>query len=196
MKRIIRYLQHIKRTKTHGIVFHPDKKKSIDTYVDASFAGEWNTEWSDEPSSVMSRTGYVICYANCPVIWSSKLQTEIALSTTEAEYIALSQSLRDVIPLIALLEELQQSITFDPSTPVIHCKVHEDNQGCIDLVETPRMRPRTKHIALKYHHFRRHVSNGTISIAYLEPSRQIADIFTKPLGDSQFMLLRRLMMGW
>ena len=144
----------------------------------------------------MSRTGYVICYANCPVIWSSKLQTEIALSTTEAEYIALSQSLRDVIPLIALLEELQQSITFDPSTPVIHCKVHEDNQGCIDLVETPRMRPRTKHIALKYHHFRRHVSNGTISIAYLESSRQIADIFTKPLGDSQFMLLRGLMMGW
>ena len=57
---------------------------------------------------MMSRTGYTIYYANCPVIWSSKLQTEIALSTTEAEYIALSQSLRDVLPLISLLRELKQ----------------------------------------------------------------------------------------
>ena len=144
----------------------------------------------------MSRTGYIINYANCPVIWSSKLQSEIALSTTEAEYIALSQSLRDVLPLVGLLRELQRSIPFDPATPVVHCKIHEDNQGCIDLVKAPRMRPRTKHIALKYHHFRKHVKDGTISITYLETARQVADIFTKPLGDSQFAVLRQLLMGW
>ena len=96
VKRIIRYLLSTQASFTgkdkapQGILFKPDKTKSIDTYVDASFAGEWNTSWSDEPSSVMSRTGYVILYANCPIIWSSKLQTEIALSTTESEYIALS----------------------------------------------------------------------------------------------------------
>ena len=196
VKRVLRYLQFLKRNNSQGIVFRPDKSKSIDTFVDASFAGEWNTEWSDEPSSVMSRTGYVICYANCPVIWSSKLQTEIALSTTESEYIALSQSLRDVLPLIGLLRELQQSIPFEPTTPKIHCTIHEDNQGCIDLVETPKMRPRTKHIALKYHHFRKHVTDGTISITYLESTKQIADIFTKPLGDAQFTTLRGLLTGW
>ena len=164
--------------------------------MDASFAGEWDAEWSDEPSCVMSRTGYVVCYDNYPVIWSSKLQTEIALSMTESEYIALSQSLRDVLPLIGLLRELQRAISFEPTTPKIHCMIHEDNKGCIDLVWTPKMRPRTKHIALKYHHFRKHVKDGTISVTYLETSRQVADIFTKPLADSQFATLQSLLMGW
>ena len=196
VKRILRYLIHTTRTGDQGIVFRPDKTKSIDCYVDASFAGEWNTAWSDEPSSVMSRTGYIILYANCPIVWASKLQTEIALSTTESEYIAFSQSLRDVIPLIELLRELSESFPFEPSTPVIHCTMHEDNKGCIDLVETPKMRPRTKHIALKYHHFRTFVKNKTVSVRYCETALQIADIFTKPLNDTQFKALRKMMMGW
>ena len=79
VKRIIRYLLSTKRVNrktdknNQGIIYSPDKTRRIDTYVDASFAGEWNTEWSEEPSSVMSRTGYVIMYANCPIIWCSKL---------------------------------------------------------------------------------------------------------------------------
>ena len=144
----------------------------------------------------MSRTGYVVLYANCPIIWCSKLQTEISLSTTEAEYIALSQSLRDVIPLIGLLKELQEILEFTSETPTVHCTVFEDNKGCIDLVNAPRMRPRTKHIALKYHHFRSFVANKTISIQYVETSLQLADIFTKALGDVQFIKLRELLIGW
>ena len=73
VKRIVRYLLTTKKTKQYGMIYKPDKTKSIDTFVDASFAGEWNTAWSDEPSSVMSRTGYIILFANCPIIWSSKL---------------------------------------------------------------------------------------------------------------------------
>ena len=146
------------------MIFRPDRTKIIEDYVDASFAGDWNTAWGDEPASVMSRTGYLILFANCPIIWSSKLQTEIALSTTEAEYIALSQSLRDVIPLITLLRELRRTAPHDTTKPIVNCTVHEENQGCIDLVDSPRMRPRTKHIALKYHHFRKHVKDGTVSV--------------------------------
>lgn len=144
----------------------------------------------------MSRTGYVVLYANCPIIWCSKLQTEISLSTTEAEYIALSQSLRDVIPLIGLLKELQEILEFTSTVPTVHCTVFEDNKGCIDLVNAPRMRPRTKHIALKYHHFRSFVADKTISIQYVETSLQLADIFTKALSDVQFIKLRELMIGW
>ena len=163
---------------------------SIMVYVDASFAGEWNKEWSDEPSSVMSRTGYIILYAGCPIIWCSKLQTEIALSTTESEYIALSQSLRDVIPLMGLLDELKRVFPGKQKIPAVHCTVFEDNKGCIDLVKTPRMRPRTKHIGLKYHHFRKHVLDKTISIEYIDTKEQIADIFTKAMNDLQFNFLR------
>ena len=196
VKRILRYLLMVKKQNNPGILFRPNVEQSIDTYVDASFAGEWNREWSEEPSSVLSRTGYVVFYANCPIIWASKLQTEIALSTTESEYIALSQSLRDVIPLLNLLRELHGVIPRSDESPVVHCTVHEDNKGCIDLVENPRIRPRTKHIALKYHHFRSFVRDKTISVKYVESEEQIADILTKPLGDNQFGVLRKKMMGW
>ena len=143
----------------------------------------------------MSRTGYVILYANCQIIWSSKLQTEIALSTTESEYIALSQSLRDVIPLMGLLTELQPAISFSVNVPTVHCTVFEDNKGCIDLVKVPKIRPRTKHIALKYHHFRSFVRDKKVSIQYIETKLQIADIFTKALNDTQFAALRSRLIG-
>ena len=68
-------------------------------------------------------------YANCPIIWCSKLQTEITLSTTESEYVALSQSLRDVIPLLDLLRESSKVTPSDDSTPKIHCSIFEDNKG-------------------------------------------------------------------
>ena len=93
VKRIIRYLLYLKRHNKLGITYGPNILKSIVVYVDASFAGEWNNTWSDEPSSVISRTGYMILYAGCPIIWCSKLQTEIALSTTESEYIAFFPNL-------------------------------------------------------------------------------------------------------
>ncbi len=129
--------------------------------------------------------------------WSSKMQTEIALSTTEAEYIALSQAMREVLPIIWLMEEArQQGIPVMNATPKIHCKVFEDNAGAIEIANVPKMRPRTKHIALKYHHFREHVSNGTIKINLIGTKDQIADIFTKALDKPSFLHLRKLLSGW
>ena len=96
----------------------------------------------------------------------------------------------DVIPLMGLLGELKKVFPNQQGIPTIHCTVFEDNRGCIDLVKTPRMRPRTKHIGLKYHHFRKHVLDKTISIEYIDTKEQIADLFTKALGDMQFNLLR------
>ena len=120
---IMRYLMYIKRIKKLGIRYVPEKNKSLEAYVDASFAGGWNKTWSNEATSVMSRTGFLIKYANCPIIWISKLQIEIALSTTEAEYIALSQSMRDMIPLMNLLGELKDVIPISEDTPKVTCTV-------------------------------------------------------------------------
>ena len=196
VKRILRYLQYLKKTDTIGVRFSPQLTKSLEVYVDASFAGDWNSVWNEEPTSVMSRTGYLIKYGNCPIIWCSKLQSEIALSTTESEYIALSQSLRDAIPLMELLKELRMVIDKSDDLPEIHCSIFEDNLGCVDLVKTPRMRPRTKHIALKYHHFREHVRKKLLTIHYIETKEQVADIFTKALPDPQFLYLRKMLTGF
>ena len=93
-------------TKERGIIYSPDPSLGLVCFVDADFAGGWSQADAKNAENAMSRTVFVIMYAGCPIGWCSKLQTEIALSTDEAEYIALSQALREVIPLMTLLEEL------------------------------------------------------------------------------------------
>jgi hypothetical protein len=93
------------------------------------------------------------------------MQTEIALSSTEAEYIALSQAMREVLPIIWLMKEaMHQGVPVLNATPRVHCKVFEDNAGAIEIAIVPKMRPRTKHLNIKYHHFTEEVRKGTISI--------------------------------
>ena len=81
-------------------------------------------------------------------------RTEIALSTAEAEYIALSQALCEVIPLMILTEEINTTFHVFLGAPEFICTVHEDNQYCIKMSQSDKFSPHTKHIALKYHHFR------------------------------------------
>ena len=80
-------------------------------------------------------------------------------------------------------------------------KVHEDNQSCIAMANNPKFTPRTKHIALKYHYFRKHVKtpsqqSGFINIVYCSRNDQLADIFTKPTEDVIFFRLRKELRGW
>ena len=92
--------KYLSSTQSRGIVYEPNKSMGLECYVDADFSGAWTPETAHDANNVMSRTGFVIMYANCPIHWASRLQTEIALSTAEAEYIALSSALREVIPLM------------------------------------------------------------------------------------------------
>ena len=87
IKRICRYLVG---TRLKGITFKPDLTKGLDCYVDADFAGLYGYEDEQDPVCVKSRTGYTLTLFGCPVVWASKLQTEIALSSTASEYIAFS----------------------------------------------------------------------------------------------------------
>jgi hypothetical protein len=194
IKRIARYL---KATLGQGMIFRPIKH-SFDCWVDASFSGEWHKPTAgDSVVTAKSRTGYVLMYAGCPLTWSSKLQTEIALSSTEAEYIAMSQALREVIPLMHILHEaVEHGVLQGMQRPRIHCKVFEDNSGALELAKVPKMRPRTKHINIKYHHFREYVRLGLVSVHPVMSADQIADIFTKSLPTELHQKLRRLIVGW
>jgi len=195
IKRIGRYL---KRTRDKGLIFSPNKNNGFEDWADADFAGGWNLKDSGCMRSVLSRSGFIIKYASCPIAWSSKLQSEIALSTTEAEYISLSQSLRDLIPLHNIFNELSEVdfIQKDNRITKTYSTVYEDNRGALELAREPKFRPRTKHIATKYHHFRNAVAKGQIKILPIDTKEQQADIFTKPLPKPQFEKLRKLIMGW
>ena len=194
VKRICRYLLG---TRNKGLILDP-KEDSFDCWVDASHASEWSSKGAEnDPNTARSRMGYAICYAGCPMLWASKMQTEIALSSTEAEYIALSQSMRETLPLMWLLEEVRQKgITVDANPCKIHCKIFEDNEGAIEIAKVPKMRPRTKHLNIKYHHFREEVRKGNVSIYHVRTEDQMADMLTKPLEEATFETHRRKMMGW
>jgi len=77
-------------TKDKGLILEPTSDLQVDYYVDADFAGLWNSEDDQDPICVKSRTGFLIMFMGCPLTWAFKLQTQIALSTMESEYIALS----------------------------------------------------------------------------------------------------------
>ena len=101
MKRICRYLQG---TEDNGLVFIQSKKLVVDCYADSDFAELWGHENPQEPICARSRTGFVINFSNCPLLWVSKIQTEIALSTIHSKYVALYHSVRALLTLKSIIK--------------------------------------------------------------------------------------------
>jgi hypothetical protein len=199
LKRIGRYL---KGTINEGLVLRPTETFDIDCYVDADFAGLWPHEDKSDPSCVKSRTGFTICIANCPVIWSSKLQGDIATSTMEAEYSALSMAMRELLPFRDLLLTLLPALGVVTShLTSFKTTVHEDNAGALALanLEPGRITPRSKHYAVKMHWFRGKLDPEgphPIIIQKISTHLQRADIFTKGLSRLKFQSVRKLLCGW
>jgi len=149
-----------------------------------------------------TQTGYVILYSGCPIHWGSKLQTEIALSTTESEYIALSTAARELIPIRRLLRALSlysplRDLTPHPPGQLPPSTIFEDNASCIAIANKDNHhKPRTKHISLKYHHFKDYIRSGALQVIKIASASNLADIFTKPLCQVLHERLRYSMMGW
>ena len=130
-------------------------------------------------------------------MWKSQLQTEITLSTAESEYVALSQGLRSMIPVIHLIKDFHKifpEITL--TTPKVNVTIYEDNTSCIMMSESDKFTPRTKHITLKYHWFKEYAKNGLFNIEHINTKEQLADIFTKPLDEATFKRLRLKVCGF
>ena len=85
--------------KFKGLVLEPDLTQGLDCYVDSDYAGLFGYEDDQDPVSVKSRTGFTLTLFGCPLLWSSKLQSDISLSSTAAEYIAFSAAMRELIPM-------------------------------------------------------------------------------------------------
>jgi hypothetical protein len=154
LKRIGRYL---KATSTRGLVINPTSDVlKIDAYPDADFAGMYGYEKHDDPSCVKSRTDYVINVSNCPVLWQSKLQTETATSTMEAEVVAIAHCARELIPIMQMVEFLGPAVNLPVDITSMHVCIHEDNAGALILADTlpPQYTPRSKHYHIKTIWFR------------------------------------------
>ena len=97
---------------------------------------------------------------------------------------------------MTLTEEINKIFPLIISTPNFVCRVHEDNQSCIKMDTGSKFSPITKHIALKYHHFRSHIKYGRVEINFRPTNEQLADLLTKPLSNEAFFVLRYMLCGW
>ena len=173
VKGVKRVLRYIKGTLNYGIRF--DKSSDADFklygFSDADWAGDVNTR--------KSTSGYICRIGGATISWKSKRQSIVALSSTEAEYVALSSATQEIVWLRSLLAAMgleQKEAT----------KLHEDNQGSISLSKNPKSHSRTKHIDIKFHYLREAVEKKEVNIIYCATEKMTADIMTKPLPKVKF----------
>jgi hypothetical protein len=122
---------------------------------------------------------------NGPVIWSSRKQKSVALSTMEAEYMALADAIKEIMWVRGLLK----SMGYTMDEPTI---IYEDNNACIELARDPKHRERAKHIDVRYHFIRDLISKKVVRIERCNSEMQLADGLTKALPIERFKKLNEL----
>lgn len=173
VKRVFRYLKGTVDLKLYLGGKYDDQV--LKAYVDA--------DWAGDSSDRKSTSGYLTKINHSTVIWCSKKQATVAISTAEAEYVAAAIAIQDVIWLRSLLSTLGYG-------QVGPTEVLEDNQACIAMAKCPKNHGRVKHIDIKYHFIRDRIERNEIQINYCEGERMVADILTKPLPHPRFVQLR------
>ena len=176
---------------------HPtDGAPTLVLFVDADFCGLHGREEDTDQSAAKSRAGYIVMFNNCPVYWKSQLISSICLSTLEAEYCALSNALKTMLPIKHLLEEILGMMSVDSNnvSATVQARVFEDNQGALLLARNHRVTNRTKYFLVKWHWFWAHANE--LEFIKVESRNQRADFLTKGLPRDVFEHNRRLTIGW
>jgi hypothetical protein len=167
-KQVLRYL---KGTKSYGLRYRHDGNRELLGYQDSDWAGDKDTR--------RSTSGFGFALAGALVSWRSKLQTSVALSSTEAEYMACCFATREAVWLRRLLMETGLQV----AGPTI---LHEDNSGCVSLSGNWRADQRTKHIDVQYHFVREQVEAKTVQLKRVATNKMVADALTKPVPRPKF----------
>lgn len=149
---------------------------------DGGLTGAVDSDWGACVSTSKSISGWVLWFAHGPVVWASRKQSCVALSTAEAEYIAAAEALKDVLFVQQLLEEL----TFPVDKPTV---LLEDNDACIAISTRPGTSARTRHIRRRFHFIKDHVHRGDLELVPVESAENAADLLTKPVTRDVFMKL-------
>lgn len=166
-KRILQFLYH---TRERSLILGGEKP-TVYAYADADFAGDTEDR--------KSTGGYAVFLGNGVVSWSSKKQTIVALSSTEAEYVVLSEATREILWTRRFLEEI--GLKFEGPTTI-----YEDNLGTRAFALDQKSPRRMKHIEVKYHFIKSHIAENTVNVVYMPTSEMTADIFTKFLPPSLY----------
>jgi hypothetical protein len=161
----LRVLRYIKTTAHWNLLYPPKRPLNLEGYADASYGSNL--------SDRRSYSGYIFRLGDCAISWCSSKQTSVAVSTTEAEYVALSLAARQLTWLQYGLEGTHQNVD-----STLRC----DNNGSLRLAENPRIHGRSKHIDIHYHYVREKFEKGDFNLVRIDSKRNLADLLTKPLG--------------
>ena len=184
VKRIFAYL---KGTREHGIWLGGRKGEGVVTYTDADYASDVDDR--------RSMSGSISFFRGGPVAWGCRKQDCVALSTTESEYVSLSEGCKTAVWLNTLASGLDPSVQSEDNDPTstttpAPVKVFCDNQSAISLAKNPVHHRRSKHIDVRYHFVRNIYEERNIDLLYVGTNDQLADIFTKALPAPRFAELR------
>jgi hypothetical protein len=166
-------LYYLRGTPHYSIHYSKTEDETIEGFVDSSWAN------SEDYTSIY---GYGFLFNNSLISWCSKKQKTVALSSTEAEYMALTHGTQEALWFIELLHELGI-----PQETII---LNEDNEASIKMANNPQEYKRTRHIQVRYHFIREHIKDKKILLRHCPTQNQLADIFTK--GVSSVRLLELL----
>lgn len=171
VKRIMRYL---KGTINYKLTYTNHGNKEICGYSDS--------DWASDVDDRKSTTGYIFKLSGGAISWLSKKQQTTALSTAEAEYMAMSTTTQEAIWLKGLHDEM-----FGPMSSVtIHC----DNQGSIDLGNNPIYHAKTKHIDIRHHFLREKIKQKKVIFQHIRTEEMAADFLTKPVNANIIQFCR------
>lgn len=179
-KRILRYLKGTKQSpiRYSGRLTKGEKVK-ITAFCDS--------DWAQDKDDRKSTSGFVVMLAGGPISWRCKKQPTVALSATEAEFVALTEATKDVIWLTNFLDEL--GIEYEVPT------IYSDSQSAIEWSKNACHHQRSKHVALKYFFIRDTVADRKVKIAYVSTKQNVADILTKTTTRAVFGRLQPKLMG-
>lgn len=167
-KRVLRYL---KGTANYGILYEKRNQK-IHAYTDS--------DWAGDTEDRKSCSGYAVMFAGGPISWESKKQKSVALSTMEAEYIGLSEAVKEVIYLRKFFVEIGLEEFVEGPTTIL-C----DNQSAVHLTEDNISHGKSKHIDIRHHFSREAKQQGEIDVNYLSTDEMVADVLTKALPKAK-----------
>ena len=180
VKHVLRYVQ---RTLDHKLTYSKSEEGLVVT-------GYSDSDWASSKDDRRSTTGY--CFglnSTGPMIsWKSKKQQTVALSSCEAEYMALTAATQESI----FITNLAKEFGIDSQSPT---RIFGDNQGSISLVKNPVNHEKSKHIDIKHHFIREKFVNGVIDVVYIPTDDNIADLMTKPATKMKLDRFSTLMFG-
>ena len=162
-KRVLRYL---KQTRDLNLTYIKNTPEAIIGYSNADWAGDVKDRWSTSGNAFLLGGG--------AIMWSSRKQSSVALSTVEAEYMALSVATQEAI----WLRQLQEELGVTEAGPTL---IYEDNQGAISMAKNPVFHKRTKHVQIRYHFVREAVEQGTITLEYCRTGEMLPTALPKVL---------------